>query len=112
MLPKEYRLPLRTELHRVQKEGKVYHFPYFGLLLAKNNLNLSRFAFIVSNKIHKRATKRNRITRLLRESVRLLLPKIKPSFEVVFLVKKIILGKDFQEVQSAVKSSFQKTGLL
>jgi len=112
VLPKKYRLPLRTELHRVQKEGKIYHFPYFSLLLAKNNLNLSRFAFIVSNKIHKRATKRNRIKRLLRESIRLLLPKIKPGFEAVFLTKKRILGKDFQIIQSEVKKSFKKVGLL
>lgn len=112
MLPKQYRLPLRTELHRVQKEGEVFHFPYFGLLIAKNDLNLSRFAFIISKKIHKRATKRNRIKRLLRESVQLFLARIKPGFDAVFLVKKRILAKDFQTLQSAVEKSFKKTGLL
>lgn len=112
MLPKKNRLFLRKELHRIQKEGKVYQFPFFGLLVAKSDSPISRFAFIVSNKIHKRATKRNRIKRLLRESVRSLLPKINPGFEVVFLTKKGILGKDFQGVKSAVEKSFRTIGLL
>lgn len=112
MLPKKYRLPLRYELHRIQKEGEVYQFPLFALLVAKSNLNFSRFAFIVSNKIHKKANKRNRIKRLLRESVRSFLPKVKPGFDLVFLAKKRILGEDFQTIQSAVEKSFKKTGLL
>lgn len=112
MLPQKHRLFLRKELHRIQKEGKVYQFTFFGLLMVKSDSPISRFAFIVSNKIHKRATKRNRIKRLLRESIRSLLPKINPGFEVVFLTKKGILGKDFQTVQSAVRSSFKKIGLL
>ena len=112
MLSKKHRLPLRYELHRVQKEGEVYQFPYFALLLARNNLGFSRFAFIVSNKIHKRATKRNRIKRLLRESVRSFLPITKPGFDGVFLAKKSILGKDFKTTQSAVNQAFEKTGLL
>lgn len=112
MLPKEHRLPLRFELHRVQKEGKPYQFSLFGLLVTKSDSPISRFAFIVSKKIHKKATKRNRIKRLLREAVRSFLPKIKPGFDVVFLVKKGILEKDFKTVQSAVEKSFKKAGLL
>lgn len=112
MLPKKYRLPLREELHQIQKKGGVYQFPLFGLLVAKNKLSLSRFGFIVSNKIHKKAFKRNRIKRLFRESVRLLLPKVNPGFDVVFLAKKRILDKEFKAIQLAVKTAFKKIGLL
>ena len=112
MLPKQHRLFLRKELHRIQKEGKVCQFPLFGLLVAQGDASVSRFAFIVSKKIHKRAVKRNRIKRLLRESVRSFLPKINPGYEVVFLVKKRVLEKDFQAVKSAVKKSFERIGLL
>ena len=112
MLPKEYRLPLRTELHRVQKAGKVYHFPYFGFLVAKSDLPVSRFAFIVSEKIHKRATKRNRVKRLLRESVKSLLSKTEPGFDVVFLAKKRISDQDYSLISAAVKKAFEKTKIL
>jgi len=113
MLPKKHRLSLRKELRRVQKEGKIYHFPFFGLLvnkeleIEKQRLE-SRFAFIVSKKIHKKAVKRNRIKRLLRESVQLLLPKTKPGFEILFLVKKTIVDQDFKTVSQSVAESFKK----
>jgi ribonuclease P protein component len=112
VLPPKYRLPLRYELQRVQKEGRVWQFPFFGLLVAENKRSLSRFSFIVSNKISRRATKRSKIKRLLRESVKTLLPQVKPGLDTVFLVKKGILDKDFQTVQSKVKTSFEKIGLL
>ena len=112
MLPKKYRLPLRTELHRAQREGTTYQFPFFGLLVAKNKLSLSRFAFIVSNKIHKKATKRNRIKRLLGESVRSLLAKTNPGFEVVFLAKKKIVGQNLKTTRSAIVKSFKEIGLI
>ncbi len=112
MLSRKNRLPLRTELHRIQKEGKIYHSPFFGLLIAENQLDVARFGLIVSKKIHKKAVKRNRVKRLLRESVRLLLPKLKPGFDVVFLTKRKVLGEDFQAVSSAVKKAFEKAGIL
>jgi len=112
MLPKENRLPLRKELHRIQKEGKIFHFLFFSLLIAENNLSISRFGFIVSKKIHKRAVKRNRVKRLLRASVYSFLAKLKPGFDAVFLTRKKILTEDFQAVSAVVKEAFEKTGLL
>lgn len=112
MLPRENRLPLRKELQRIQKEGKIFHFPLFSLLVAKNGLGASRFGFIVSNKIHKRATKRNRVKRLLREGVRLQISKVRPGYDFVFLAKKRILGQDFLTVSEAVQKAFKKAGLL
>jgi len=82
-----------------KKEGKIYHSPFFGLLVnkrseIKDQRLESRFGLIVSKKVHKRAVKRNRVKRLLRESVRLLLPKVKPGFDAVFLTKKKILEEE------------------
>ena len=49
------------------------------LIALNNETDVSRFAFIVSTKIDKRATVRNRIRRLMSESVRLFLPEITKS---------------------------------
>ena len=117
MLPRKNRLSLRTELHRIQKEGKIYHSPFFGLLVnkrseIKDQRLESRFGLIVSKKVHKRAVKRNRVKRLLRESVRLLLPKVKPGFDAVFLTKKKILEEDFSAVSQTVSRVFEEAGIL
>lgn len=113
MLPKQYRLPLRTELVRVQEEGRIFQGRLFSLLVAKREKNRpSRFAFIISTKVHKKATKRNRARRLLVEAIRELLPKIKPGFDCVFLAKKPIIGKESVEIKKETENLFRKAGLI
>jgi len=112
MLVKKYRLPLRTEFYRIKKKGRLYQFSFFGLLVARNELSFSRFAFIISKKVHKRAVKRNRIRRLLREAVKEFLSQSRPGFDVVFLVKKNLIDQELSAVKMAVNQAFQKSGLL
>lgn len=111
MLPKKYRLPLRTKLPCLRKEGKIFHSPLFGLLVSRQLAN-SRFSFIVSKKIHQRAVRRNRIKRLLREAVRGFLPQVKPGFDAVFLAKKKILHQELPAIQTEIQAVFKKAGLL
>ena len=110
MLPKQYRLPLRTEFARVKRVGRVFASRFFGLLVApqlpeaKNSFprraRQARIAFIVSKKIHLKANQRNRVRRLMREAVRALLPKFRPGWDFVFLAKRTILGKTLAEIKA------------
>ena len=119
MLPKQYRLPLRTEFKRIKKEGKLFPGRFFSLLVSHQpqaiprteprgeaSYQPPRLAFIISKKIHKKAIKRNRVRRLLVEAVRGILPKIKPGFDFVFLVKKTILEKKLSEIKNEVEKFF------
>lgn len=110
MLPKQNRLPLRTEFSRVKKESQMIHGKFFSLLLAPSN-KPPRFAFIVSKKIDKRATQRNHIRRLLAESVQSHLLGIKKKADVVFLVKKVIADQDLETIKNEVGKAFKKVGL-
>lgn len=101
MLPRKYRLPLKTEFERIKKEGKLFPGKFFGLLIAPGPA--TRFAFIVSKKVHHRATKRNRSRRLLVEAIRAIIPKIKPGFDHVFLVKSTIVGQELPAVKAEVE---------
>lgn len=115
MLPKNYRFPLRTDFTSAKKKGKIFQDKLFGLIVADQLPGAaanSRFAFIVSKKISKKAVQRNRIRRILSEQVRLLLPKIKPGFDNIFLVKKDILGKTSADVGREVKEILVKTGTI
>ena len=116
MLPRKHRLPLRTELTRVQEEGKLFQGRLFSLLVSGqepvDRSQPSRFAFIISTKIHKRAVKRNRVRRFLIEAIRSLLPKIKPGFDCVFLAKKAIVGKGLIEIKKETERLFKKTKLI
>ena len=105
MLPAKYRLCLRKELNRVKKNSHLVSAGLFSILIAKQDINhpTSRFAFIVSKKIHKKAVERNRIKRLLSESIWSLIKKINPGFDCLFLVKRAIIGQNLIMIRKEVR---------
>ena len=114
MLPKKHRLPLRTELRRVKNKGTLVQGGLFGLLISPqvSKTQPSRFGFIISTKVHKKAVKRNRAKRLLTEAVLSLSSKTKPGFDVVFLAKKKIIEAELEEIRREVKKLFVRAGMM
>jgi len=113
MLPKKNRLDLKEELLKIKKNGRIIGGWLFNFLFQKTAADFESpaFAFVVSKKIDKRATKRNRVKRLLSDAVRNFLPQIQPGIKGVFLAKKEILGKSFAEVKEEVEKVFKKENL-
>ena len=73
MLPKENRLKKRIAFTATYRTGVSYHKDGITVFCGKKKTTEipTKIGFVVSKKIHKRAVKRNRIKRLMRESVRL-----------------------------------------
>lgn len=113
MLPSQYRLPLRTEFTRIQKEGQLFQGKLFSLLVARTQkIKFSQFGFIISTKVDKKAVKRNRGRRLLIEAIREILPKIKPGFSVIFLAKKALIDQELKAVKKEVYFLFKKAKII
>lgn len=116
MLPKANRLTSDYDFRRVRRQGRkiktslfdLYYLPRGG----PSSLAVSRFGFVVSLKLDKRATRRNRLRRIFREEVRSLLPKIKKGFDCAFWVRKRSLEVEPEEVRRAVREALKKAGLL
>ncbi len=83
MLKKVFRLG--PEKLRVEK---TIDTPYFVLKFGKNNKPFNRFGFIVSKKIDKRSTVRNKVKRKLRSCVEQIQNEIKTGFDFLFISKK------------------------
>lgn len=85
---------------------------YLSLLFSLNPVAVPpRLAFIVSKKIDKRATVRNRVRRLLSEAVKEQLPMLKPGAAGVFLTKKTIADQSLDEIKSDVQAVFSRARL-
>ncbi len=113
MLSKEFRVRKQKDFDRVfGKKGSFFSEGFLALKAAGNDLGCSRAGFIVSNKISKAAAKRNRIKRLMRESVRLRWDRIRPGFDMVFMARADISEMSFTDVDKAVDSLLKKSGLL
>lgn len=108
MLPKEYRLKKRIAFTATYRTGKSFHKDGITVFCGKEKFNdyPTKIGFVVSKKIHKRAVKRNRIKRLMRESYRLMLKEGQvPSkyMSMIFVASQKLLGKDFSYVDSSMK---------
>ena len=73
----------------------------------------TKFAFVVSKKYHKRAVKRNRIKRLIRESIRLILKNqeitdINNYLSFIFIPKNNALDKSFKDIDNDAKKLLTK----
>lgn len=113
MLKKESRVRKQKDFDRIfGKEGSFFPGGFLAVKAVKNDLGYSRAGFIVSNKISKSAVKRNRIKRLMRESVRLRWEEIIPGADVVFMARADISEMSFADVDKAVDSLLKKSGLL
>ena len=86
MLPKKNRLIKNQDFDRVFKKGKGLKEGFLFLKILKNDLEISRFGFVVSNKVSNKATVRNKIKRKLRNLVREKLSKIQKGMDVVVVV--------------------------
>lgn len=111
MLSRQYRLQKDKDFELVFKEGKIFSSKFLFLKLRKNNLKDSRFGFILSKKISKKSTVRNKIKRKLREIIRKDLDKIRAGFDVVIVVKPEIISKNYRDMSIEIEKLLGKAGL-
>lgn len=112
MLTRANRLTGAGKFDKVKEEGSLFQNESFAIaVLSRKDKEPSRFGFVVSNKISKKANIRNKIKRILREAVKTNLPKLKSGFDVIFLVKKKALAKQTKDIMDEVPVVFKKANL-
>ena len=115
MLPKQYRLKKRTAFKATYKVKNSSHnggVTLFAGILKKEDYP-TKVGFVVSKKVHKRAVKRNRLKRLMRESYRVLLKegKIGQSsrfMSLVFVGTEKALGKPYAEIKTSIQTMLER----
>ena len=112
MLPKLNRLKKKKDFGRIFKKGRSFKEDFLIFKIVKNNLKSSRFGFIVSKNISKKATIRNKIKRRLRELVKIKIRKIKNGIDGVFIVRPGLETKDFWEIEEAINKIFERAKIL
>jgi ribonuclease P protein component len=113
-LPMDILVPL-TENHeykRVYARGKSAVRPALVLYCLRNKkVKQARVGITASKKIGN-AVKRNRARRLLRESIRVLYPQLKPGYDFVLVSRGRTPFANYQIVSSQLKSALEELGVL
>lgn len=112
MLAKPYRLQKSKDIEMVFRRGKSFNNDFVFLKMKSNNLEISRFGFVIGTKISKKSTVRNKIKRRLREIIRKSLDNIKPGFDIIIGVTPEIIDKDYQDVNKKLVQLLDKARLI
>ncbi|WP_333860963.1 ribonuclease P protein component [Clostridium sp.] len=107
-----YRLKKNAEFRAVYKRGKSFSNNLLVVYLYINKKSINRLGVSVSKKVGKSVV-RNRIKRLIKESVRLNSSciKVENGYDLVFIARKASSGKSYVEINNSVKNLIRKAGL-
>ena len=108
MLAKTYRLAKRSDFDHLFKCGRKINSSIFTIRYIENGLNNSRFAIVVSNKISKKATERNKIKRRFREVVRIVLPNFRQNYDLLVSALQPAKDLNYQELKEKTIKTLQK----
>ena len=106
-----FRLTRSNDFKRVRNQGKSFAHPLVVLVklpAAENRLRVG----ISTSRSFGNAIQRNRAKRLLRESMRPLLLRLSPEWDLVLIARSRLVTCAFQEVQIVVEGLLQRAGLL
>ncbi|MBI4812545.1 ribonuclease P protein component [Candidatus Falkowbacteria bacterium] len=111
MLPKINRLTKDKEFNNVFKRGKSSFDKIIGAKTVENGLKVNRFGVLVSAKISKKATERNKVKRQIRDITREELDKMKIGFDAVIITLPEIKNRTYQEIKFSLTRHFKKLNL-
>lgn len=111
MLPQNNRLKKKKDFEKVFRKGKGFKEDFLALKTCRNDFNCSRFGFVVSQKISKKATVRNKIKRMLRKIIEENLKTIKKGSDVLIIVLPGLEISDFWQIKEICNKLLKKADL-
>jgi ribonuclease P protein component len=110
---RKYRLRANTDFQRIRREGRTFVQPLLVMATLSNDLDHSRFGFVVGRRTGK-AVNRNRIKRRMRESIRLRVQRdeIGEGWDVVFIARHPMADASFHQVDEAIGLLLRRAGLV
>lgn len=107
-----FRLKRQKDIEDVFRRGKNVKGPLLFLRLAANHLESSRFCFIVSAKVAKKATTRNQIRRRLSEIIKTNSLSLKGGFDVLIIVSPGADRLSFPDLEKTLNDLLRQAKLL
>jgi len=100
-----------NEFRRVRTEGRSWSSPLLVVQAARNQLETVRVGIIVSKRLGN-AVRRNRVRRVIRETLRALCHRLRAGWDLVIIARSPILEARYVEVFTALEDVLNRAALL
>ena len=110
-MKRQYRLRQNLDFQRVRRNGKSNASPLMVLAFLRNELDYSRFGFVVNKRLGK-AVLRNLIKRRMREATRVRSGQIKPGFDLVFIARQPIGHASYADIEQRLEQLLKESDLM
>jgi ribonuclease P protein component len=112
LLPHLNRLKKKSDFETVFKLGKRIKGEKLFLVYNSNNKKINRYGIVVSSKVSRKATERNRLKRQINESLRKFFEDIKIGYDVIFVAQNNLKGETYEKINFELVVVLIKSGLL
>ena len=112
MLSRRYRLRNRHDFKRVYKAGKGSRGQLMVIRSLANGMDTSRAAVVVSTKVAKRATVRNRLRRQIHGHLSRLWPQLAPGQDIIISLNAGADSRPLTELTARLEDGLKKLGVL
>jgi len=112
MFARFFRLTKEKDFDKIFNEGKKKYTKTIGILYLPNNLKNNRYGIIVSKKIAKKATTRNKIKRIIRSSLKKQEIFLKNGNDIIILAKPQSIDAKNDEIEENIDFCIKNIGLL
>ena len=109
-MKRKYRLRRNSEFQQVRCHGRTLASPIMVLAFLQNDLDYSRFGFVVSKRLGN-AVQRNKLKRRMREAARLRLSQVKPGYDLVVIARKQINRASYAEIADSLDCLLQTASI-
>lgn len=108
MLAKPRRLVRKKDFEKIFKRGGGFYTKLFGIKILANQKEFNRFGIIVSAKVSKKATDRNKLKRQIRKIIEELYGNMFMGFDSVIMALPGLLNRDYKTIKSELEGIFIK----
>lgn len=112
MLPKINRLHKESEIKRLMQTGRAFFLPQFTFKYKITKQPEIKIAFVVSNKVSKKAVVRNLLKRRLRNATKDFLAEAKPGHQLAIIAKPSALKLDYPTIKKQLQFAFKKIKII
>ena len=110
-MQRSFRLTRSEDFKRVRRDGKSYAHPLVVLIVLKSDQPRVRVG-IAAGKTVGTAVTRNRSKRLLREAMRVLIPNIASSLDLILIARPKLASASLEETRQALQNLFHRAQII